>query len=261
MFQNPWLLIVSIYTGVPRRSRLPGAIVGNDENSISGHPSSPAASPPSRMDDDASRSSEPLPSPSAAHALIGSAKPPISPYCDFCLGDQRENKKTGVPEELVSCSDCGRSGKLNNNQILGYEYKTVQKHISLVQKNGYKRAVDSPRNGFCRVLPSVSYSVADFDSFVANYRMQKTRSEYCYGDVDQSSLDSFVYSPPRSPSSGNDAAPVPDSKIVKVPAKRGRKRKSDWGVCIFFWKKWTRYQQCLVINLKLEEKFQIIGRI
>lgn len=33
-----------------------------------------------------------------------------SPYCDFCLGDQRENKKTNLPEGLVSCSDCGRSG-------------------------------------------------------------------------------------------------------------------------------------------------------
>ncbi|XP_067007494.2 zinc finger protein ubi-d4 isoform X2 [Anabrus simplex] len=33
-----------------------------------------------------------------------------SPYCDFCLGDAQENKKTCLPEELVSCSDCGRSG-------------------------------------------------------------------------------------------------------------------------------------------------------
>ncbi|CAG9860125.1 unnamed protein product [Phyllotreta striolata] len=33
-----------------------------------------------------------------------------NPYCDFCLGDSGENKKTGVQEELVSCSDCGRSG-------------------------------------------------------------------------------------------------------------------------------------------------------
>lgn len=32
-------------------------------------------------------------------------------YCDFCLGDAAENKKTKVAEELVSCSDCGRSGK------------------------------------------------------------------------------------------------------------------------------------------------------
>ncbi|KAJ9588352.1 hypothetical protein L9F63_018278, partial [Diploptera punctata] len=34
-----------------------------------------------------------------------------SPYCDFCLGDAQENKKTGQSEELVSCSDCGRSGR------------------------------------------------------------------------------------------------------------------------------------------------------
>eukprot|EP00112_Aurelia_sp_Birch-Aquarium-sp1_P004034 Seg1455.5 transcript_id=Seg1455.5/GoldUCD/mRNA.D3Y31 product="Zinc finger protein ubi-d4" protein_id=Seg1455.5/GoldUCD/D3Y31 len=33
-----------------------------------------------------------------------------SAYCDFCLGDARENKKTGTKEELISCSDCGRSG-------------------------------------------------------------------------------------------------------------------------------------------------------
>lgn len=38
----------------------------------------------------------------------GRAQP--SPYCDFCLGDATLNKKTGEPEELVSCSDCGRSG-------------------------------------------------------------------------------------------------------------------------------------------------------
>lgn len=33
-----------------------------------------------------------------------------SAYCDFCLGDAGENKKTGTKEELISCSDCGRSG-------------------------------------------------------------------------------------------------------------------------------------------------------
>ena len=32
-------------------------------------------------------------------------------YCDFCLGDSEENKKSNQPEELVSCSDCGRSGE------------------------------------------------------------------------------------------------------------------------------------------------------
>ncbi|CAB1325033.1 unnamed protein product [Coregonus sp. 'balchen'] len=31
-------------------------------------------------------------------------------YCDFCLGDSAHNQKTGQSEELVSCSDCGRSG-------------------------------------------------------------------------------------------------------------------------------------------------------
>lgn len=29
-------------------------------------------------------------------------------YCDFCLGDAYENKKTGTSEQLVSCADCGR---------------------------------------------------------------------------------------------------------------------------------------------------------
>ncbi|XP_050529824.1 zinc finger protein ubi-d4 B isoform X4 [Daktulosphaira vitifoliae] len=32
-----------------------------------------------------------------------------SPYCDFCLGDSVSNK-SGQPEILISCSDCGRSG-------------------------------------------------------------------------------------------------------------------------------------------------------
>ena len=40
-----------------------------------------------------------------------------SPYCDFCLGDAIANKKSGQPEELVSCSDCGRSGKSSYIEI------------------------------------------------------------------------------------------------------------------------------------------------
>lgn len=35
-----------------------------------------------------------------------------SPYCDFCLGDEVSNK-SGQPEILISCSDCGRSGKFS----------------------------------------------------------------------------------------------------------------------------------------------------
>ncbi|GLG95913.1 Zinc finger protein DPF3 [Gryllus bimaculatus] len=46
-----------------------------------------------------------------------------SPYCDFCLGDAHENKKTGQSEELVSCSDCGRSGFLNPNLFQTIKFK------------------------------------------------------------------------------------------------------------------------------------------
>lgn len=48
---------------------------------------------------------------SGADAPSKDGKPTPSPYCDFCLGDSNVNKKTGSQEELVSCSDCGRSGK------------------------------------------------------------------------------------------------------------------------------------------------------
>ncbi|XP_032524115.1 zinc finger protein ubi-d4 isoform X1 [Danaus plexippus] len=55
------------------------------------------------------------PAPATSSADLKDLKEPDtkvspSPYCDFCLGDDRENKKTGTPERLVSCSDCGRSG-------------------------------------------------------------------------------------------------------------------------------------------------------
>lgn len=43
--------------------------------------------------------------------MVADRKVPPSPYCDFCLGDSTQNKKTGGVEELVSCHDCGRSGK------------------------------------------------------------------------------------------------------------------------------------------------------
>ena len=39
-------------------------------------------------------------------------QPPADPsnYCDFCLGDADNNKKTGTSEELIACAECGRSG-------------------------------------------------------------------------------------------------------------------------------------------------------
>ena len=36
---------------------------------------------------------------------------PPSSYCDFCLGNTEVNKKSGSSEELISCADCGRSGR------------------------------------------------------------------------------------------------------------------------------------------------------
>lgn len=33
-----------------------------------------------------------------------------NPYCDFCLGDDSINRKSGKVEKMVSCADCGRSG-------------------------------------------------------------------------------------------------------------------------------------------------------
>lgn len=37
----------------------------------------------------------------------GKKKPSL--FCDFCLGDNLKNKKSGGPEEMISCVDCGRS--------------------------------------------------------------------------------------------------------------------------------------------------------
>ncbi|XP_061934147.1 zinc finger protein ubi-d4 A isoform X2 [Apis cerana] len=51
------------------------------------------------------------PTPGTNEKKAGKSAQP-SPYCDFCLGDARENKKTGGSEELVSCSDCGRSAEV-----------------------------------------------------------------------------------------------------------------------------------------------------
>ena len=44
--------------------------------------------------------------------MSGKDRAPSLGYCDFCLGDASENKKTNAPEELVSCAECGRSGRI-----------------------------------------------------------------------------------------------------------------------------------------------------
>nr|XP_045624315.1 zinc finger protein ubi-d4-like isoform X2 [Procambarus clarkii] len=59
---------------------------------------------------------------------VGKKKVSASPYCDFCLGDSSENKKTGTPENLVSCADCGRSGHPTCLQFTSNMMKSVVKY-------------------------------------------------------------------------------------------------------------------------------------
>ncbi|XP_035717339.1 zinc finger protein DPF3-like isoform X2 [Vespa mandarinia] len=67
------------------------------------------------------------PTPGPAEKKPGKSAQP-SPYCDFCLGDARENKKTGGSEELVSCSDCGRSGHPTCLQFTANMIVSVRKY-------------------------------------------------------------------------------------------------------------------------------------
>ncbi|XP_012287051.1 zinc finger protein ubi-d4 A isoform X2 [Orussus abietinus] len=67
------------------------------------------------------------PTPGGNEKKLGKAAQP-SPYCDFCLGDARENKKTGGSEELVSCSDCGRSGHPTCLQFTANMIVSVRKY-------------------------------------------------------------------------------------------------------------------------------------
>lgn len=57
-------------------------------------------------------------------------------YCDFCLGDSKINKKTGQPEELVSCSDCGRSGTSNPGEGLPRSASGPQGVLGLLSSSG-----------------------------------------------------------------------------------------------------------------------------
>jgi zinc finger protein ubi-d4 len=49
-------------------------------------------------------------------------------YCDFCLGDSGENKKTNSAEILVSCSDCGRSAHPSCLQFTANMIESVKKY-------------------------------------------------------------------------------------------------------------------------------------
>ncbi|XP_015188424.1 PREDICTED: zinc finger protein ubi-d4 A isoform X2 [Polistes dominula] len=106
-------------------------------------PTSPTLPPPKEdlLPAVASPGTTAVPSPSSVRPEVGpptttpgpaekkpgkSAQP--SPYCDFCLGDARENKKTGGSEELVSCSDCGRSGHPTCLQFTANMIVSVRKY-------------------------------------------------------------------------------------------------------------------------------------
>ncbi|XP_071550686.1 zinc finger protein DPF3-like isoform X5 [Panulirus ornatus] len=68
------------------------------------------------------------PTDSTVDKNVGKKKVSASPYCDFCLGDSAENKKTGTPENLVSCADCGRSGHPTCLQFTANMMKSVVKY-------------------------------------------------------------------------------------------------------------------------------------
>ncbi|XP_045505469.1 zinc finger protein ubi-d4 A-like isoform X1 [Colias croceus] len=105
------------------------------------------------------------------------AKPSPSPYCDFCLGDDRENKKTGTPEELVSCSDCGRSGKRRGRPPRN-GYKKCY-HITNRVCETHRHLRDIKLNGVVEILTSMSYSADAFDSFATKTKLLEN---YDYGD-------------------------------------------------------------------------------
>lgn len=95
------------------------------EEPVISHPPTPAVSVPAE--------SPKVPSPPLQR---GPGRPKkvsgadVSPnnYCDFCLGDVYENKKTGQSEELLSCADCGRSGHPTCLQFTGKLTESVKKY-------------------------------------------------------------------------------------------------------------------------------------
>ncbi|CAH3182614.1 unnamed protein product [Porites lobata] len=97
--------------------------VHHEEPAIS-HPSTPAPSAPA----ESPKVPSPQPrGPGRPKKIPGAAVSPNN-YCDFCLGDVYENKKTGQPEELLSCADCGRSGHPTCLQFTGKLTESVKKY-------------------------------------------------------------------------------------------------------------------------------------
>ena len=81
------------------------------EEPVMSHPSTPVASISSVESPKVPSSPPQQRGPGRPKKVPGAATSPNN-YCDFCLGDVYENKTTGYPEELLSCADCGRSGRV-----------------------------------------------------------------------------------------------------------------------------------------------------
>jgi len=96
----------------------------HEEPTIS-HPSTPAVSIP--VESPKVPSPPPQRGPGRPKKVPG-ADVSSNNYCDFCLGDVFENKKTGQPEELLSCADCGRSGHPTCLQFTGKLTESVKKY-------------------------------------------------------------------------------------------------------------------------------------
>lgn len=78
-------------------------------------------------------------------------------YCDFCLGDSNLNQKTGQSEELVSCSDCGRSGKTNKHShfllLAAFDFlDQMIINLFFVPRSPFMSAVHSSDDGCCENL-------------------------------------------------------------------------------------------------------------
>lgn len=66
--------------------------------------------------------------------INGNSKTRQNPFCDFCLGTVEKNRRTRLPEELISCSRCGSSGhpsclRFSNNiriSVKKYDWQCIE---------------------------------------------------------------------------------------------------------------------------------------
>lgn len=85
---------------------------GTNSNPSDVDPTMPVLQPEQSLNEDSKDPKDTKDTTSSSASKAGNERNKATPstYCDFCLGDSRENRKTNIAEDLVSCSDCGRSG-------------------------------------------------------------------------------------------------------------------------------------------------------